>query len=369
VLYFDHNATHPLSAAARSAWLDAVERFPGNASSPHRVGQRAERALEDAREQVAAMLGVGPDRVVFTSGATESNNMVLAQVKRVWISAIEHPCVMEPSGEKAARIPVDAEGVVQIPWIADLLRKERPELIAVMAANNETGVIQPWREIAEFCRRESVPFLCDAAQWVGKMSAEGLGAATFVSGCAHKFGGPAGVGFLVCPPEFQPLIRGGPQESGRRAGTENVAGVVAMVAALQERVTAIESGALESRMRWRQAFEKALTEAALGIEILSQGAERLWNTVAVLMPEAPDCRRRWVVVMDKLGFAVSTGSACASGKEKASHVLTAMGISPDAAGRALRFSSGWETNERDWAALLAGIKAAVAEMGVERPGR
>jgi cysteine desulfurase len=362
VLYFDHNATHPLSAAARSAWLDAVERFPGNASSPHRMGQRAERALEGARERLGAILGVSADRVVFTSGATESNNMVIAQAKRVWTSAVEHPCVIEPSEGKATRIPVDGMGIADLAWIEAQLRTERPDLIAVMAANNETGVIQPWQEIADLCRRENVPFLCDAAQWVGKMPASGLGVATFVSGCAHKFGGPTGVGFLVCPSASPALLRGVPLLDGGRAGTENLAGILSMMAALEERVSAISRGALQERVAWRSRFEQALRERVAGVEILGKSADRLWNTVAVLMPEPPDCRRRWVVVMDRLGFAVSTGSACASGKEKPSHVLTAMGIPAEIAGRALRFSSGWETTEADLEKLLGGVQAAVAEM-------
>jgi cysteine desulfurase len=362
VLYFDHNATHPLSATAKVAWLDAVERFPGNASSPHRMGQRAERALEGARERLGAILGVSAEHVVFSSGATEANNMVIAQAKRVWTSSIEHPCVIEPSEGKATRIPVDGSGLVDLSWIGDRLGTERPDLIAVMAANNETGVIQPWQKIAELCRRENVPFLCDAAQWVGKMSSGELGAATFVSGCAHKFGGPTGVGFLVCPAGFPALLRGGPQEEGRRAGTENLAGILAMVAALEERLDAISRGAIEERGAWRAQFERNLQERVAGVEILAKDAARLWNTVAVLMPEPPDCRRRWVVVMDRLGFAVSTGSACASGKEKPSHVLTAMGVPAEIAGRALRFSSGWATEEADWEKLLSGVQAAVTEM-------
>jgi cysteine desulfurase len=136
-----------------------------------------------------------------------------------------------------------------------------------------------------------------------------------------------------------------------------------MVAALEEREAAMRSGAIRERMGWRDTFERELLRALPGVEILGAGVERLWNTVAAIMPEQPDCRRRWVVVMDRLGCAVSTGSACASGKEKASHVLTAMGVPPDRAGRVLRFSAGWETSEPDWARLLEGIKAAAKEMG------
>lgn len=169
---------------------------------------------------------------------------------------------------------------------------------------------------------------------------------------------------MKCPANFPPLLRGGPQEEGRRAGTENVAGVLAMVAALEEREAAIRDGALDARLKWREEFERQFTAALPGARVLGASAARLWNTVSVIMPETADCRRRWVVVMDRLGFAVSTGSACASGKEKPSHVLTAMGVSPQDAGRALRFSAGWGTTREDWRALLEGVKAAAREMGV-----
>jgi len=361
VLYFDHNATHPLSETAKRAWLDAVEKFPANPSSPHRLGQRAEAALQNARERLATLLGCGADEIVFTSGATESANTVLAQFDDVVVSAIEHPCVMESSRGKSARLlPSAAKGVVGCPDFSE----RKPQLVALMAANNETGVLQPWREALAVCRENGVMFFCDAAQWIGRMPSAGLGACDFVSGCAHKFGGPQGVGFLKCPVDSPPLLRGGPQEDGRRAGTENVAGVLAMVAAFEEREAAIRDGALDERLAWRTHFEKELLAALPGARVLGAGVERLWNTVSVILPETPDCRRRWVVVMDKLGFAVSTGSACASGKEKPSHVLTAMGVPPSDAGRALRFSAGWGTTRDDWRALLEGVKAAVREMGV-----
>lgn len=169
------------------------------------------------------------------------------------------------------------------------------------------------------------------------------------------------MGFLKCPRNFSPLLRGGPQENGRRAGTENVAGILAMVAALEEREAAMCTTAV--RAAWRDDFEKELISALPGAKVLGAEAGRLWNTSSIIMPEQPDCRRRWVVVMDRLGFAVSTGSACASGKEMPSHVLTAMNVPPDAAGRALRFSAGWDTTADDWTRLLEGVKAAAQEMG------
>ncbi len=360
VLYFDHNATHPISETAKRVWLEAVEKFPANASSPHRLGQRAEAALQDARERLATLLGCSADEIVFTSGATESANMVLAQFDRIAVSAIEHPCVMEPvRGKSAGLLPSAAAGVVEPLHFEG----EKPQLVALMAANNETGVLQPWGEALAACRDAGVKLFCDAAQWIGRMPASGLGACDFVSGCAHKFGGPQGVGFLKCPANFPPLLRGGPQEEGRRAGTENLAGILAMVAALEEREAALRAPAMHHRLEWRVEFERDLLSALPSARVLGGGGERLWNTVSVIMPEAPDCRRRWVVVMDRLGFAVSTGSACASGKEKPSHVLTAMGVPPSDAGRALRFSAGWGTTREDWRALLEGVKAAAREMG------
>ena len=199
--------------------------------------------------------------------------------------------------------------------------------------------------------------MCDATQWIGKLPASGLGACDFVSGSAHKFGGPRGAGFLKCPSDstVAPLLAGGKQEGGRRAGTENVAGVLAMVAALEVRESALARGAQRERLAWREEFEQALTGELFGASIVGAGADRLWNTVSAKMPET-ECRQRWVVKLDKAGFAVSTGSACASGREEPSHVLAAMGLEAGEAGRVLRFSSGWETPRGDWQKLLAGLR-------------
>jgi len=366
VHYFDHNATHPLSSAAREAWLDATARFIGNPSSPHRLGDRADRVLAQARERLADWLGCAAHEIVWTSGATESNNTAIASFAEdnggeAWVSAIEHPCVLAAVRryfpEQNRCIPVTREGVIELDWMRAEFLKRRPSFVGVMAANNETGVLQPWREVRSLCREWEVPLLCDAAQWIGKLPARGLGDCEAVSGCAHKFGGPAGVGFLKTPARMRPLIVGGPQEEGRRAGTENVPGVLAMIAALEERERAQEVAG--ERMAMRTQFERELCAAVPGIEIVGAGAERLWNTVSAIMPEI-DCRQRWVVKLDKLGCAVSTGSACASGKEEPSHVLAAMGYSSEQAARVLRFSSGWETREADWSILLGGVLRAIA---------
>ncbi len=307
------------------------------------------------------MLGCDAEQIVFTSGATESANTVLASMDNALISGIEHPCVRESARNREREVRVDSQGVADLDDLRSKIATSKPEVVCLMAANNETGVLQPWREALALCRESGVPFFCDAAQWVGKLPSRGLGECDFVSGCAHKFGGPVVVGFLKCPVHFKPLVRGGPQENGRRAGTENVASVLAMLAVLTARETDATDAA-STFLPMRDTFERDLLAALPDARILGSGAQRLWNTVSVLMPETPDCRRRWVVVMDRLGFAVSTGSACASGKEKPSHVLTAMGIAPTYAGRALRFSSGWETTGDDWRKLLEGAKVAASEM-------
>ena len=371
MLYFDHNATHPLSRTAREAWLEATERYVGNPSSPHRLGARADAALAEAREKLAGWLGCRPAQIVWTSGATEANNAVLhhaaqASAGEAWLSAVEHPCVLEAARvhfpDRHTLIPVTRDGVVEPARLSEWLRDRRPALVGLMAANNETGVLQRWREALALCREREVPFFCDAAQWFGKLPADGLGECDFVTGCAHKFGGPQGVGFMKVPAKFRPQIVGGPQEDGRRAGTENVAGVLAMIAALGERVAALTAAALADRLAVRANFEADLCRVLPGAEVVGGTAERLWNTVSAVMPEVADCRQRWVVKLDKLGFAVSTGSACASGKERISHVLAAMAGRPEAAGRVLRFSSGWETRPADWQELLAGLERAWREL-------
>jgi cysteine desulfurase len=377
VRYLDHNATSPLCEAAREAWLDAVARWPGNPSSPHRIGARAARALEEAREELAGMLGCPAGDVVWTSGATESNNAVLQHCSGVsegeaWVSAVEHPSVRIAARRwfagRIRPIPVGSDGVVDVGWVEEALRAGRPAVVVVMAANNETGVLQPWREVAGMCRAAGVRFLCDAAQWLGKVAGCELGGADFVTGCAHKFGGPAGVGFVRAPGGMRPLLLGGGQEDGRRAGTENLAGIRAAVAALRDREAWLTQHPTGVRSGPRDRFEARALGAMPGASVLGAGADRLWNTSALLLPRA-DCRRRWVVRLDRLGFAVSTGSACSSGREKPSAVLEAMGV--DGMGeRMLRVSSGWETPVGDWDALAAALEvlAGEAEGGVGGDG-
>jgi cysteine desulfurase len=367
MIYFDYNATAPVMREAREAWLQVTEKTGGNPSSMHEAGSRAAVLLAKAREKLAVYLGCQPADIIWTSGATEANNMVMHHFAKkarpaaeVWISAIEHPCVFDSAqyyfGKKAKLIPITSEGVVDTDWITAEMADARPGLVAVMAANNETGIIQPWREVHAICQAYEVPFFTDAVQFIGKMPCHGLGQCDYVTGAAHKFGGPRGVGFLKIPHRSQmtPLLLGGKQEGGRRAGTENVAIIAAMMAALEVRERQIGRNEHLLRKLWRENFEREFVRTLPGAMVIGANQPRLWNTVAAIMPDG-DRKHQWVIRLDKAGFAVSTGSACTTGKEEPSHVLSAMGIKPAQAMRSIRFSAGWETTEQDWQALVAAL--------------
>ncbi len=358
---------------AREAWLKTTEEIGGNPSSMHLAGTRAAIALSGAREKLAQFMGCHPAEIVWTSGATEANNTVMHHFARtldpkaeVWISGLEHPCVMESAqhyfGKRLKVIPTTPDGVVDLDWLTMELADQRPGLVGVMAANNETGIIQPWREILAICQSYEVPFFTDAVQWLGKMPAKDLGQCDFVSGAAHKFGGPRGVGFLKIPRKTQltPLLLGGKQERGNRAGTENVPIIVAMLAALEVREKQISNSQHLLRGLWRENFEREFLRILPEATIIGAKSPRLWNTVSVLMPDG-DRKHLWVVRLDKAGFAVSTGSACTTGKEEPSHVLSAMGLKTAQAMRAVRFSAGWETTEADWDALAKALSRLHAE--------
>ncbi|AHF88985.1 aminotransferase [Opitutaceae bacterium TAV5] len=379
--YFDHNATTPLSPAARAAWLKMADEAWHNPSSLYRAAARARIRLDSAREALAALLGGEPAHYVFTSGATEGAHAVLGRLaatlpadSRLAINPTEHPCVIAAAqrffGDRILPLPVTADGVVTAAAIETVLADPsvKTGAVVVMAANNETGVIQPWREIARACRAAAggagVPFVCDVTQWLGKLPGGGLGeaetGATLIAS-AHKFGGPKGVGFVKLPaddPGFR-LQPGGSQEHDHRGGTEDLPSIAALVAALadaEQQKVFLES----DRLRIRDTAERALLAAVPGARIVGAGADRLWNTVSLLLPFGENTR--WVTRLDKRDAQVSTGSACATGKTGPSHVLTALGLSPDEARRSLRISSGWETTESDWQALAAALAEVAAEL-------
>lgn len=376
VPYFDHNATTPLAPVARAAWLRAVDESWQNPSSPYRDAARVRVRLEQAREKVAEMLECPPAQVVFNSGATEGANAVfahwagtLAPDRMVAVNPTEHPCVIEAAlhalpTERVAWLEVDQDGTVRMDCLEAMLVSGAVGAVSVMAANNETGVIQPWREIGALCRRHHVAYHCDAAQWLGKLPAGGLGGVDWMTSAAHKFGGPKGTGFLKLPSAesgFRGQV-GGEQEHGHRAGTEDYPTIVAAVAALAEAETAkVLHETIGLNMRDR--FVADLRAVLPGVRVAGEGGDRLWNTVSLILPRGENVR--WVAKLDRCGFQVSTGSACAAGRQGPSHVLAAMGVTPEEARRVIRISAGWETTEEDWRGLLAALGTVAGEIGSE----
>lgn len=352
--YFDHNATTPLCEAAKAAWISASEAHWYNPSSPYRSAAAVKVRYEAARESLARHFGVSPERVIFTSGATESNNAVIRHWARslssdacVGINPTEHPSVINAAkalfGSRVVWLPLSKSGLVDMDALFGHIESGTLAAVSVMAANNETGVIQPWQAIADLCAKAQIPYHCDAAQWVGKLPVQGLSACTYVTACAHKFGGPKGVGFMLLPEgavDFR-LLDGGEQEVAHRAGTEDVASVLAMSAALEHS----NSGNVEAR----DVFIEQIVQAIPGVALIGAGADRLWNTVSMSMPRHQSVR--WIRALEKAGFLLSSGSACSTGKTGVSEVLLTMGIDPAVAGRVLRISAGVETTAEDWQAL------------------
>jgi cysteine desulfurase len=357
-VYLDHNATSPLKESARRAMLSAFE-LTGNASSIHEEGRRAHALLDDARDAVARAVGAIAPMVVFTSGGSEANNLALkgAPVERLIVSAIEHPSVLEAarrSGRHVEILPVDGEGVVDLEGLERLLATGPKALISVMLANNETGVIEPVREIVSLAHARGALVHSDAVQALGKIPVNfGLLGADLVSLSAHKLGGAAGAGALIVRDglALDPLVHGGGQELRRRAGTENLAAIAGFAAVVQEK--RLEIRAL------RDHLESGLEDAVF----FSDKSERLPNTSCFAMPGLP--AETALMALDLAGFAVSSGSACSSGKVAKSHVLAAMGVAPDLAEGAIRVSLGWTTTAQDieqfisaWSRLKARRKAA-----------
>lgn len=376
--YFDWNATAPMLPSARTAWLEASEKCWANASTAYRMGARARLALEGAREELGLLSGGIPaERIVFTGGATEANNAIIREAARrsdplaqVWISAVEHPSVQVSArhywGDRRVRpMPVLPGGRLDLDWLGEALERERPGLVALMAVNNETGVIQPWQEVARLCRQSGVPFLCDAAQWFGKLPAAhpDWGQCSAVVGSAHKFGGPKGTGFIILGEDCRGwcLLAGGSQELGVRAGTEDAPAILSMLAALGEVAQNSHDPAP------RDLFEAGLREAfAEQVHLHGEGSSRVGNTCSVSLPR--HAASRWVSRLDRLGFQVSSGTACSTGKAGPSPVLAAMGLDPVISSRTIRISAGCSTTPDEWRGLLAALVQARTELDAESSG-
>jgi cysteine desulfurase len=351
--YLDYNASAPMPDAVIDA-MTAAARLRGNPSSVHAYGRKARAAIEAARADVAAAVGVASQQVVFTSGATEANAMALRGCgrTRILVSAVEHESVLNVDGG-AERIPVDRDGIVDLDRLRAMLAGGgKDAVVAVMLANNETGVIQPIDDVAALAREAGALVHCDAAQGPGRIPVDvaALGV-DFLSLSAHKLGGPKGVGALILrrAGTIAAETRGGGQERGLRGGTENLTGIAGFAAATRSVPAALaRAGAVE---RLRDGLETRLRALAPNAVVPGAGARRLPNTACIALPGVGAAAQ--VMALDLAGIAVSAGSACSSGKIKASHVLRAMGMGDDLAGSAVRVSLGPDTSAAEIDAFVA----------------
>jgi cysteine desulfurase len=371
--YFDWNATAPLRQEARAAMVTTLG-LTGNASSVHAEGRAVRRLVEAAREQVAGLVGAEAKDVTFTSGATEANMLALTPAieiggrkslrDRLFVSAIEHPSVRSGGrfpAEQVEELPVTGAGVVDLHALRSAIaRAERP-FVSVMLANNETGVIQPIADIAAIVHAANGLLHVDAVQGPGRITCRiGELGADLMSLSAHKLGGPQGAGALVSRGDIhigEPLIKGGGQERSQRAGTENVAAIAGFGAAAAVAANQADAARMAGSRDRLEAGIKAILPEAL---IFGESAPRLPNTTLFAVPGMK--AETAIISFDLNGIAVSSGSACSSGKVQASHVLAAMGVEPSLAQGAVRVSLGWSTGESDIENLLDALTKVVSSL-------
>jgi len=352
-IYMDWNATAPVRPEAQHA-VAAALAFGGNPSSVHAFGRHARKTMEEARGRLADLVGAAAENVIFTSGGTEANVLAIGSrgERRLIVSAIEHDSVLRPARDAgAATIHVTQDGVVDLDHLRFLLEQDaRPALVSLMLANNETGVIQPVAEAAKIAHDHGALVHCDAVQAIGRMPVD-LAAldVDFLTLSGHKLGAPQGIGALVLgrAVAVAPLLLGGGQERGRRAGTENlpgIAGLGAALAALEPRET-VQVG------RMREVLERGLQEQDPAVTIFGAAAPRLLNTLCFAAGSMT--AETAIMALDLAGIAVSAGSACSSGKVRPSHVVSAMGFDAATAARAIRVSLGHENTMAEVDAFLA----------------
>lgn len=376
-IYLDHNATTVTRPSVISLMAEVMGET-GNASSVHQSGQRARRRVETARRQIGKALCARPEDIVFTGTGTEALNLALSsladggETRRLIVSSIEHEAVAETAQQTGLEIeiwPVNAAGAVELDWLADRLKRWTKEdgvpALALMRANNEIGTLQPVAQAAAMIREHGGRVVMDAIQAVGKVPLDlaEIGA-DYVALAGHKFGGPQGSGALVmaCHAPLKRQIHGGGQESNRRAGTLNVAGIAGLGLAVEEAVAQLD--AFQSLADKRDRIEMALRQLGEGIRILGQGAERLPNTLGVAV--AGWRGETQVMAMDLAGVAISAGSACSSGKARSSKMGTALDLPAEMADGVVRISLGRTTTDAEVDAFIAAYREAHARI---RPAR
>ncbi len=375
-VYLDNNATTRLDEDVLDAMLPLLREHWGNAGSGHHVGRPVARAVNAARRSVADRYGVRPADVVFCSGATEADNLALGGSlaarpgrRHVVTTAVEHPAVLDCARALEAEgrcelsiVGVDADGRLDLGALDAALRPDDTALVSVMGANNETGVLFPIEEVAARAHAAGAWLHVDAVQLVGKTTVDPIAAgADLIALSAHKFHGPKGVGVLVLGDgvEPAPILHGGGQEKGRRAGTLNAPGIVGLARAL-ERVDEEDATALPRMRVLRERLEDGLRDAVAELEITGAAAERVANTTHLTVPGVE--AEALLVQLDREGIACSAGSACSTGALEPSPVLVAMGMAPDRLHGALRLSMSRETTEADVDRVLEVLPAAVARL-------
>jgi len=380
VIYADNASTTKISESALVKMLPYLQEQYGNASNQYSFGAKAKRAIEQSRNQVADAIGAGISEIVFTSGGSEGNGWVLQGIAALYkeqpihiiTSAIEHPSVLnachalEQRGVSVTYLPVNGDGIVSVVGVEAALRPET-KLVSIMLANNEVGTIQLIAEIGKLLRERTVLFHADAVQAVGHISVNVNDLQVdFLTASAHKFNGAKGTGFIYVKSgvTLPSLIFGGKQENGKRAGTENVAGIVALGAALEESITI-----MTSEERKKDALVKVTIEGLRagisGIRFNGENTERLPGILSVTFLNASG--EAMMHLMDLKGICVSTGSACYSGKDEPSHVLLAMGLNEQQAKSSIRISYGRYNTEEDAKNIVSAVCEAYGKIEARKP--
>lgn len=373
-IYLDYNATTPLDERVLESMLPYLREQFGNPSSGYQLGRTARAALDTAREQVATLVNAHPSQVVFTSGGTEANNLAIKGIAgrvapgHLAISAVEHDSVraaarlLQQQGWALEQIGVDAQGRLDPESMRDILAGMNPgaaRLVAVMLANNETGVIHDVATLAEQARESGAVVLVDAVQAIGKIPVNmGALGASLMSLSAHKIYGPKGAGALIVDKamDMQPMLHGGGHEKGRRAGTENVAAIVGFGKAAELALTTLETRATQMQ-QLREHLEQRLLAEMPSLCVFGQQAQRLPNTSFFALPGVDG--ETLLMSLDQAGLAVSSGSACSTGEVEPSHVLMAMGVDPALARGAIRVSMGKDTRRDEVDRFVDGFKQQV----------
>ena len=346
-VYLDYNATAPIHPDILDLVTKVMNERVGNASSVHSFGRDARKYVEDARHQIAALCAVEPEQVIFTSGATESNNTILNsfQNKRILVSTIEHPAILEAAGD-AERILVTRDGIIDMDAYEKILNTgDPPALVSIMLVNSETGVIQPIADMAKMAHDKGALFHTDAVQGAGRvdLTLEKLGV-DYISLSSHKMSGPQGVGAIIFRKglELRKFMRGGGQEKNCRAGTHNTAGIAGMGLAAEHALNNLNDNTIQ---KLRDYLESEIKKISSDVIIYGENAPRVGNTSDIGLPGVP--AETQLMALDLESIAVSSGSACSSGSFKPSHVLMAMGCTEDEAKSALRISLGYATTQTD----------------------